>query len=127
MGLLETAVKYRQKQTELRDAFRNPGRRQTLAIELRTISIEADKDAENLREWLENAENMDSPYYRSATQLYEAYMGARRLYWDWKDSPSPESFRRMQNAERVLSEVCLDVSRKKKLLQSALMSATNQD
>lgn len=45
MGLLETAVKYRQKQTELRDAFRNPGRRQTLAMELRQISVQADADA----------------------------------------------------------------------------------
>lgn len=118
MGLLETAVKYRQKQGELRDAFKNPAKRQILTIELRKISIDADNDAEDLRAWLEIEENMESPYYRSAVQLYESFSTARRLYWEWKDKPTPESFRQMKNAEQILSDVCVDVKRRKELLQA---------
>lgn len=86
----------------------------------------ADAAAERLREWLELEANVGSTYYRPASELYEVYTNARAVYWEWKEKPGPEMLERLKRAERILSDVCVDVKRRKELLQATLLSPTNK-
>lgn len=115
MKLLSQSLALLALQDELKRTPRNNTlKRHDLGSKISQKSKTCDDEAEVLREWLEDANNISSFWYISASRLYLSYKDARLAYLEWKNNPTTANLSRMRIMENAFAETVRQVDAFKK-------------